>query len=397
MKKKIAMLLGIVLTLSLTACGSGGNSAGSSASAGTSGGAASSASNSNSASGSASNSTSGSSASSTSQASAAGTAKKAHKVAFADSFNGSTFRQLEEAAVEDACKIMQEQGRISEYAMVCANSDVATQISQINSFILDGYDIIIIDPASSSGLNDVIQQAVDAGIIVFAVSDGPLDTPGLCYEINTKPTDLWYEATKELCEIIGEEGNVLVSRGIIGYAFDEKANMGVDKALSEFPNVTKAGEIEGEWTDSVAKEAFAQVLPSMNYDVDLIIGQGGDDKVAVDVFEAAGKEVPVIMGQGRGNFLSWWAREYEENGYQTISVMADPYAAAMGVYTALDVADGLVSFSGDNMSMDCGGIILTTEDLEADLDFFKNMADDEVYAFERDYDYAVEMYSKYAD
>ena len=50
------------------------------------------------------------------------------------------------------------------------------------------------------------------------------------------------------------------------------------------------------------------------------------------------------------------------------------------------MADGLVSFSGDNMSMDCGGIILTTEDLEADLDFFKNMADDEVYAFERDYD-----------
>lgn len=321
----------------------------------------------------------------------------AHKVGFADSFNGSTFRQLEEAAVEAACEKMKAEGRVSEYAITCANSDVATQISQINSFILDGYDIIIIDPASSSGLNDVITQAVQAGITVIAVSDGPLDTPGLCYEINTKPTDLWKQVTEELCDIIGGKGNVLVSRGIIGYAFDEKANNGVDAAIAEYPDITKVGEIEGEWTDSVAKEAFAQILPSLNYDVQLIIGQGGDDKVAVDVFEAAGKEVPVIMGQGRGNFLSWWAKEYEENGYKTVSAMADPYAAAMGVYTALDIADGKVSFSGDNMSMDCGGLVLTTEDIAANLEYFKNMADDEVYAFERDYEYTVAMYSKFAD
>lgn len=322
---------------------------------------------------------------------------KAYKVGFADSFNGSTFRQIEEEAVEKVCEEMKAAGRISEYAITCANNDLTTQINHINSFILDDYDIIIIDPASSSGLNDVIKKATDAGIIVFAVSTGPLDTPGLCYEMNTLPTQMWHDLTVELAALVNNEGNVLVSRGVIGNAFDKNANDGVTAALESLPNMTKVGEVESQWADAVAKEAFAQVLPSLDYDVDLVIGQGGDDKVVVDLFEAAGKEVPVIMGQGRGNFLKWWAHEYEENGYTTVSGMADPWCAAMAVYTALDIADGKVSFSGENMSMDCGGLFLRTEDIAADLEYFKNMSDEDVYCFERDYEYTVKMYTPYAD
>lgn len=332
-------------------------------------------------------------ASTTSQVPAA----KTHKIGFSQSFNGNTFRQAVDGAVTKACDEMKAAGRISEYSIAQANNDVATQISQINGFILDGCDIIIIDPASSSGLNDVITNAVKEGIVVFAVSDGPLDTPGLCYEINTKPTKLWHDVTIELAALIGDKGNVLVSRGIIGVAFEKAANEGVDQALSELPNMKKVGEIEGKWTDSVAKEAFAQILPTLDYNVDLIIGQGGDDKVAIDLFEAAGKKVPVILGQGRGNFLKWWANEYEKSGYQTISISADINAGAKAVYTALDIADGVVSFSGDNMSMDAGGIICTTDMLKADLSYFKNMSDDAIFAPTITYQDAVAFYTPYAN
>lgn len=51
-------------------------------------------------------------------------------------------------------------GYISEYTVAEANQDTATQIAQIEDFITQGYDIIIVDPASTSSLNNAIMEGV---------------------------------------------------------------------------------------------------------------------------------------------------------------------------------------------------------------------------------------------
>ncbi len=48
---------------------------------------------------------------------------------------------------------MKDAGIIKDYTMVVANNDVATQVQQIESFIMQGCNLIVVDPCSSSGLD----------------------------------------------------------------------------------------------------------------------------------------------------------------------------------------------------------------------------------------------------
>ena len=154
------------------------------------------------------------------------------------------------------------------------------------------------------------------------------------------------------------------------------------------------GEVEGQWTDSVAKEALAAVLPSLNYDVDVIMGQGGDDLVAAELFEEAGKDIPVIVGSNRGGFLRWWAHAYEEFGYETASTATEAALGSIALRIAIDILDGKVTLNENEMY--CGGTLLTQEMLVADLETFKNFDPDGMFFEPRDHQWIVDnIYSVY--
>ena len=212
--------------------------------------------------------------------------RKAYKVGFSNSYNGNTFRQTLEADFKAVADELVAQGVVSEYTMAVSNNDNTQQISQVQSFILDGCDIIIIDPGSATALNDVIDEVVAAGIIVFVISDGPVTTD-TCYQLNTDGYACMNEVADAVCEIAGPDKKALLVRGITGLEIEQLFYEGhYDAAIEHGYEVV--GEVEGQWTDSVAKEALAAVLPSLNYDVDVIMGQGGDDLVAAELFEEAG-------------------------------------------------------------------------------------------------------------
>ena len=98
---------------------------------------------------------------------------KGIKIGFTNSYNGNSYRQTEEEQMQIVADKLKEEGYISEYTVAEANQDTATQIAQIEDFITQGYDVIIVDPASTSSLNNAIIEACDAGIPVITVNDGP--------------------------------------------------------------------------------------------------------------------------------------------------------------------------------------------------------------------------------
>ena len=108
--------------------------------------------------------------------------------------------------------------------------------------------------------------------------------------------------------------------------------------MEKYPEVEVAAEVYTDWTGSKAQSELASVLPTLD-DVAGVVTQGGDSYAAVQAFEAAGMELPVIGGDNRGYFLKWWANEAPE-GYDTISVSSNPWDGATGVYVACDILSG---------------------------------------------------------
>lgn len=262
-----------------------------------------------------------------------------YKVGFTDNFDGNTLHQQQEKYFQDLCDAMKDVGIVSDYTLVVANNDVATQVQQIETFIMEGCNLIIVDPCSSSGLDGAIEEAKAAGVTVVVFNDGPVSSPD-CYQLNVDCVYNFGYLTEWCCEKLGGEGNVLICRGIAGQSYDALAYEGITEAIAKYPNMKIVGEVYGEYDSTTAQTEIASFLAGTTEKVDLVCGESGDAYGAAMAFQAAGLEIPLIYGGNRGEFLNWWMDAYNENGYETISGVATPWFSAAALYLGIDILDG---------------------------------------------------------
>ena len=264
---------------------------------------------------------------------------KGYVIGFSNSYNGNTYRQAMEGYLKEAAEELQKTGEVSEVIFAESNQNNSTQVQQIENFILQGVDAIIIDPGSATALNGAIQEASDAGIPCIIINDGPVSSEAeLCYQINFDTIAQMGYLTEYVCEAIGGKGNIIELRGTAGSEFDNIAHEGVLKVLEKYPDIKVVAEIYTDWTGSKAQSELASVLPTLD-NVDVVVTQGGDSYAAVQAFQSAGLDLPIIGGDNRGYFLKWWANEAPE-GYDTVSVSSNPWDGATGLYVAVDILDG---------------------------------------------------------
>ena len=265
---------------------------------------------------------------------------KGYVIGFSNSYNGNTYRQAMEGYLKEATEELQKTGEVSEVIFAESNQNNSTQVQQIENFILQGVDAIIIDPGSATALNGAIQEASEAGIPCIIINDGPVSSEAeLCYQINFDTIAQMGYLTEYVCEAIGGKGNIIELRGTAGSEFDNIAHEGVLKVLEKYPDIKVVAEIYTDWTGSKAQSELASVLPTLDK-VDGVVTQGGDSYAAVQAFQSAGLDLPIIGGDNRGYFLKWWANEAPE-GYDTVSVSSNPWDGATGLYVAVDILDGM--------------------------------------------------------
>lgn len=302
-----------------------------------------------------------------------------YRIGFTNSFNGNTYRQQMEAYAQEAANALIKTGEISEFTIVEANNDALRQVQQIENFILQEMDAIIIDPISATALTGAIQEASDAGIPCIIINDGPVESDAeLCYQINFDTVDQMATLSDYVCKAIGGKGKIIELRGTAGAAFDNIAHEGVMQTLKNYPDIEVVAEIYTDWTGSKAQSELASILPTLDK-VDGIITQGGDSYAAVQAFMAAGMDLPVIGGDNRGYFLKWWANEAPD-GYDTISVSSNPWDGATGVYVACDILSGKYNVPKDMIHP----FAVVTKD---DVHNYADMGDEEIGtpAFDREW------------
>jgi ribose transport system substrate-binding protein len=243
-----------------------------------------------------------------------------------------------EGHARDAAEKLKAVGELKELIFAEANQNNSVQVQQIQSFIMQKVDAIIIDPGSATALTGVIQEASDAGIPVIIVNDGPVESNAeLCYQVNFDAVEQMSFLGEWVLKQINYRGNVIELRGAMGDSFDAVAHSGFRKVLDKYPDVKVVAEIYTDWTGSKAQAELSSVLPTLPK-IDAILNQGGDSYAAVQAFRSAGLPLPVIGGDNRGFFLKWWANEAPN--YDSISVSSNPWDGATAVYVAVEILNG---------------------------------------------------------
>lgn len=217
-------------------------------------------------------------------------------VGFTDNFDGNTLHQQQEQYFNDLATAMKDAGIISDYTMVVANNDVATQVQQIESFIMQGCNLIVVDPCSSSGLDGAIEEAYNAGVKVVIFNDGPVSSP-YCTQLNVDCVSNFGYLTDWCCKKLEGKGNVLIVRGIAGQSYDELAYQGITEAIAKYPDMKIVGEVYGEYNSTTTQTEVASFLAANNEEIDLVCGESGDAYGAAMAFQAAGQRYSVDL---------WW-------------------------------------------------------------------------------------------
>lgn len=262
--------------------------------------------------------------------------KEAPSVALSNAFLGNAWRRSMITAFEEAATKAQEDGLISSFQVSNApgENSATEQIAQLKALLLDEPDILLVNPASPTALNPTLQQACDQGTVV-AVFDSATDLE--CAYLVTNSFGDWARlSTQAIIDGIGGKGNVIIARGVQGSP-PEIQMYDVQKALlAEYPDIEVVGELYTFCDSAKAQEALLGTIASLP-EVDGVVGCG-EGLGAVQAFQTAGRDAPVVAFAPSGRALKFWG---EGNGAPgSVAVMSDPGQGVAALFAAINIYQG---------------------------------------------------------
>jgi ribose transport system substrate-binding protein len=224
------------------------------------------------------------------------------KIALSNSFVGNQWRVEMENVFKAACAMppYSEQVDCSVYN---AGNDVSTQSRQISNLISQGVQGIVINAASTSGLNGVVQQACDRGIVVVSFDNTVDNSCGLT--VNTDQVKFGKQLAQFIVDQLKGQGNVVMVTGVAGTGADNDRNKGAKEVFAANPGIKLVAEYTGMWDSATAQRNTSAQLPSLPK-VDGVWVSGGTDGV-IKAFIEAGRPMPVFGGEGENGFRKYMA------------------------------------------------------------------------------------------
>jgi len=164
-----------------------------------------------------------------------------------------------------------------ELCFASADDSDEKQIEQINQFVNDGIDLLIVAPNQVATVSPAIDNAFDKGIPVI-VFDRKTNSKKYTAYIGADNFEMGrlmggYIATK-----LKGRGRVLEIMGLEGSSPAIERHKGFKEALAAYPDITLVASLQGDWTEQSGYDAIMNCPISLN-DIDFVFGQ--NDRMAM--------------------------------------------------------------------------------------------------------------------
>jgi len=226
------------------------------------------------------------------------------KVCFANASISNPWRQTGWITMNQQLKVLQESGVISEMETRDAKDNDNTQIADIDYFINEGNcDAFIISPNSTAALTPAVERACDTGkpVVVF---DRGVETDCATTFIHPIGGFAWgIDTATFLSERLQEGDKVVALRILPGVDVLEHRWAAAEKIFTE--NGIEATDYFTGADPTEIKKIISDELATG--DVQGVWMDAGDGAVAaIEAFEDAGKDLPVMTGEDEMSFLRKW-------------------------------------------------------------------------------------------
>jgi ribose transport system substrate-binding protein len=223
-------------------------------------------------------------------------------------------------------------GEVASLNIAHRNTDPAGQLEDLRNLIAAGVDAIIMNPADPEALNTAVLEATRAGIPVITV-DATVTEPSSYILTNDQET-YGYLGARWLFEQMGGSGPFFYMRGLAGHPADDARDVGIKRAMEEFPDITIANEVFTGWQQDVGKQQMLDMIASgIPFDG---VWTSGIDNVIVDAMVEEGELKPIV-GADNSQFVQYLGTV---EGLQGAAVTNPGSVGGAGVTLALEILNG---------------------------------------------------------
>jgi inositol transport system substrate-binding protein len=183
-----------------------------------------------------------------------------------------------------------------ELIAVDSKEDVATQLGQVENFVAQGVDAIIIIPANTDAADPMTKAAQDAGIPLVYVNRIPSNLPeGVAY-VGSDSIQAGIMQAEWLAEKLGGKGNVVIMNGDLAQEAAQKRTEGEKQVFAKFPDIQIIKEDTGNWSRDQGLALMENWLASGDQ-IDAVASNNDEMAIgAIQAIEAAGKLGEILVG-----------------------------------------------------------------------------------------------------
>jgi inositol transport system substrate-binding protein len=177
-----------------------------------------------------------------------------------------------------------------------AQRSAERQIQQVESFIAQRVDAIVLNPCEVEASSPAVDKALAAGIPIVNVNSETKSTPTAM--VGSRDEESGRLAMEYIAQRLDGRGGVVMMQGYMGQAAQLKREAGAREVLAKYPDLRLLAEQTAEWDRAKAMTLMENWLQSLGSQIQAVFAQ--NDEMAMGallaVERANRKDQIVIVG-----------------------------------------------------------------------------------------------------
>ena len=210
--------------------------------------------------------------------------KKQMLVAFSQANNAEPYRAAQNALMQ---KLFAASPDV-KLVISDAQQDNSKQVAQVETFIRQKPDLLIVAPNERAALTAVMGQAMEAGIPVICLERDILQ-PNYTTYVHSDNVAIGRMAGQFIVDHLTKKygkpkGRIVAMRGLLGVEGEINRDKGAREVLDKYPEIHVVADPVADWIQAKAKDRMTEVLRAQPQ-IDVVYGH--NDPMAIGAYLAA--------------------------------------------------------------------------------------------------------------
>src|SRR5580698_1336599 len=210
--------------------------------------------------------------------------KRQFFVAFSQANNAEPYRAAQNELMQ---KLFDQAGDV-KLVIADAQQDNSKQVAQVETFIRQKPDLLIVAPNERAALTAIMGQAMEAKIPTICLERDILQ-PNYTSYVHSDNLAIGRLAGQYIVDQLQKKngkpaGNIVQMRGLLGVEGEIKRDAGAKEIFTKYPDIKIVAEPVADWIQAKAKDRMTEVLRSQSK-IDIVYGH--NDPMAIGAYLAA--------------------------------------------------------------------------------------------------------------